>query len=173
MNSSYSPIEGNSKSYKTKNKWHASRIKRSDGSEAGFLCCHCHAYVSSAEFLSRVHNRNHCPYCLWSRHLDLYDPGDRLSACKSTMMPIGLTVKLIAKKYGEGFGELMLVHSCSDCGHHSINRIAADDDSDLLLELFEASIRLKSNERRLLKLEGIEVLNGSQKKLVQAQLIRY
>ena len=83
--------------------------------DIGFLCKHCYVYVSSASFLSGVQNRNHCPYCLWSRHLDLYAAGDRLSACKSSMKPIGLTTKVINKKYGYGRGELMLIHLCTDC----------------------------------------------------------
>ena len=93
----------------------------------GFFCKHCNGYVSSAAFLSGVQNRNHCPYCLWSRHLDLYSAGDRLSACKSSMRPIGLTSKATNKKYGPGRGELMLIHLCTDCKldfiHLHINKI--------------------------------------------------
>ena len=60
---------------------------------------HCHVIVSSAHLLSGVNNRNHCPYCLWSCHLDLYTAGDRLSACKAPMKPIGLTMKRSRNKY--------------------------------------------------------------------------
>jgi hypothetical protein len=106
-----------------------------------FKCGHCHALVSSAHFLSGVNNRNHCPYCLWSCHLDLYASGDRLSACKGQMRPIGLTFKMGRNKYRcESGGELMLIHQCVDCGTLSINRIAADDDAGTLLEVFEASV---------------------------------
>ncbi len=93
-----------------------------------FKCAHCHVFVSSAHLISGVNNRNHCPYCLWSCHLDLYAAGDRLSACKAPMRPIGLTMKTGRNKYQrESRGELMLVHQCTDCGTLSINRIAADD----------------------------------------------
>src|SRR5688500_3395418 len=96
-----------------------------------FRCAHCHALVSSAHLLSGVHNRNHCPYCLWSCHLDLFAAGDRLSACKAPMRAIGLTMKAGRNKYQpDSRGELMLIHQCTDCGALSINRIAADDDSD-------------------------------------------
>jgi hypothetical protein len=106
-----------------------------------FTCGHCHASVSSAHFLSGVNNRNHCPYCLWSCHLDLYASGDRLSACKGQMRPIGLTMKKGRNKYAaEARGELMLVHECTDCGTLSINRIAADDDSSTILAVFQSSI---------------------------------
>ena len=57
-----------------------------------FRCIHCNAYVTSERPFA-VNNRNHCPYCLWSRDLDLYEAGDRLSACKARMKPVGLTMK--------------------------------------------------------------------------------
>ncbi|HSK66958.1 MAG TPA: RNHCP domain-containing protein [Anaerolineales bacterium] len=106
-----------------------------------FTCGHCHAIVSSAHFLSGVNNRNHCPYCLWSCHLDLYASGDRLSACKGQMRPIGLTMKKGRNKYAmEARGELMLVHECTDCSALSINRIAADDDASTILAVFRSSV---------------------------------
>ena len=101
----------------------------------GFKCSHCSAYVSSDEVLSGVQNRNHCPYCLWSKHVDLFEAGDRLAACKAPMQPIGLSMKQTVKKYGQNQGELMVVHLCRDCESLSINRIAADDDIDRLFEL--------------------------------------
>jgi hypothetical protein len=106
----------------------------------GFKCGHCHNYVSAEPFISGVQNRNHCPYCLWSRHLDLHKAGDRLAACKGQMEPVGLTLKKTPKKYaGTASGELMLIHRCIDCGKVSINRIAADDVPDVLFEVFQAS----------------------------------
>ena len=106
-----------------------------------FKCGHCHAIVTSAHFLSGVNNRNHCPYCLWSCHLDLYAAGDRLSACKGQMKPIGLTLKTGRNKYRrESGGELMLIHQCVDCDTLSINRIAADDDAATLRGIFRSSI---------------------------------
>ena len=123
-----------------------------------FRCAHCHQIVSSAHLLSGVNNRNHCPYCLWSRHLDLYSAGDRLSACKAPMQPVALTAKHSRNKYGQGRGELMLVHQCSDCGDLSINRIAADDDAHTLLGIFSVSIALRARTRDLLLSNGIEIL---------------
>src|SRR5262245_27702571 len=106
-----------------------------------FNCAHCGAFVSSMHMLSGVNNRNHCPYCLWSRHLDLYSSGDRLSACKSPMKPVGLTMKKGRNKYASSpRGELMLVHVCVECGSVSINRIAGDDDPDSILEVFYGSL---------------------------------
>ena len=108
---------------------------------ADFKCRHCGAYVSAARALAGVANRNHCPYCLWSRHLDLFEAGDRLAACKAPMRPIGLSMKNSRNKYTHiGNGELMLVHLCTDCERISINRIAADDVPQAIMEVFEASL---------------------------------
>ena len=126
-----------------------------------FVCLHCGAFVSANAALSGVRNRNHCPYCLSSRHLDQFEAGDRLSACKACMKPIGLTLKRIAKKYANQ-GELMLVHQCEDCGKVSINRIAADDDSEKLLAVLEPSTRLDPGTRDRLVHEGVALLGRNQ-----------
>ena len=134
-----------------------------------FMCGHCHALVSSAHFLSAVNNRNHCPYCLWSCHLDLYASGDRLSACKGQMRPIGLTLKPGRNKYrSESGGELMLIHQCMDCSSLSINRIAADDDSATILSVFESSIDIQI--QTLCKGSGILALHENAREIVQRQL---
>lgn len=147
-------------------KHHPTRSPADDG----FLCKHCRAIVSPAGFPSGVRNRNHCPYCLWSRHLDLQAAGDRLSACKSPMEPIGLTVKATRKKYGPGRGELMLVHACIECGKVSINRIAADDHPGTILAVFEGSSRLDASTRTRLEAGGIRALTSLDGEVVQAQL---
>jgi hypothetical protein len=136
----------------------------------GFLCKHCHVYVSSALSLSGVLNRNHCPYCLWSRHLDLYEAGDRLSACKAPMQPIGLTVKATRKKYGPSRGELMLIHLCTECGRLSINRIAADDDLQNILDIFEGSFQLNAWLQTRLDADDIRALDAAEADIVRAQL---
>jgi hypothetical protein len=106
-----------------------------------FRCTNCGVLVSSLHMLSGVNNRNHCPYCLWSCHLDLYSSGDRLSACKAGMKPIGLTLKRSRNKYQSDLhGELMLVHACVECDAVSINRIAADDDNEAILSVFQSSL---------------------------------
>jgi hypothetical protein len=115
-------------------------MKYHTSSFGDFRCGYCSNFVSAAHMLSGVNNRNHCPYCLWSRHLDLCAAGDRLSACKGKMKPVGLTMKKSRDKYQvKSRGELMLVHECVECGGLSINRIAADDDPDSVMEVFYAS----------------------------------
>jgi hypothetical protein len=136
-----------------------------------FTCIHCHKFVSSGYVVAGVHNRNHCPYCLWSRHLDWHQAGDRLSACKGSMQPIGLSVKKIRKKYGRcNHGELMLIHRCIDCGKIAINRIAADDDSQAAVNIYESSLDLDQHDRLVLDESGIQMLWLQERALVEAQL---
>lgn len=136
-----------------------------------FKCAHCGYRVSAAHSSSGVNNRNHCPYCLWSCHLDLFTSGDRLSACKAQMKPIGLTMKKSRNKYQlEARGELMLIHECTECGSLSINRIAADDDSESILSIFQDSFRRSAQKSRLCEAQGILMLGAEAIQAVQVQL---
>ena len=136
-----------------------------------FKCAHCHVIVSCAHVLSGVDNRNHCPYCLWSRHLDLHVAGDRLCACKAPMKPIGLTMKKGRNKYQrEALGELMLIHECVECRSLSINRIAADDDAETLMAVFDESL-IRSQELHIICIQyGILPLNLEDREIAYTQL---
>jgi hypothetical protein len=90
-----------------------------------FRCRRCRTMVGLVPSGGR--HRNHCPYCLHSRHVDERVPGDRLSPCGGTMAPIG--------HFTRPNGEYGLVHHCLACGVKRHNRIAADDDFDLVLAL--------------------------------------
>ena len=138
----------------------------------GFRCGHCRVYVSAEPILSGVNNRNHCPYCLWSRHLDLVTAGDRLCACKALMRPIGLTLKKMRPKYGlEKPGELMLIHQCVECGRPSLNRLAADDDVERVLEIYAGWAELDASTRNRLGYDGIRVLEAADEEIVFARLL--
>ncbi len=90
----------------------------------GFTCVHCRTPVSSLAW--GTNNRNHCPRCLWSRHVD--DAiGDRRSSCAQAMEPIAVAAKTD--------GEWAIVHRCVGCGQLRSNRIAGDDDERALLAL--------------------------------------
>lgn len=71
--------------------------------------------------------RNHCPYCLYSRHVDDRRPGDRASACGGSMAPVGT--------FARPNGEQVIAHRCWDCGRERNNRVAADDDWALVMRL--------------------------------------
>lgn len=136
-----------------------------------FRCAHCGAFVSSAHQLSGVNNRNHCPYCLWSCHLDLFASGDRLSACKGAMKPIGLTMKKSRNKYRlKSRGELMMIHQCAECAAVSINRIAADDDAESVLTVFRESRVLHHQLELLCRPYEIIPLNPDDMEAVASQL---
>ncbi len=102
----------------------AVRRRRPNRPEA-FRCRHCRTMVGPVPSGGR--HRNHCPVCLHSRHVDERLPGDRLSPCGGKMTPIG--------RFTRADGEYGLVHRCLSCGVKRQNRIAADDDFDLVLTL--------------------------------------
>lgn len=72
-------------------------------------------------------HRNHCPYCLYSQHVDGRVPGDRASACGGSMAPVGA--------FRRRNGEHVLVHRCLSCRFERYNRIAGDDYFELVLSL--------------------------------------
>jgi hypothetical protein len=141
-----------------------------DNMTSDFRCKHCHHHISTDPMLSGVNNRNHCPYCLYSRHLDLYQAGDRLAACKEKMRPVALALKQTRKKYGHNQGELMLVHQCVECGSISINRIAADDDAETILRIYHNSRSLDPQTRAQIARCGIQALDESASAVVHARL---
>lgn len=150
---------------------HAHRIRKGLDDSQEFKCVQCGSFITSARELSGVNNRNHCPHCLWSKHVDLYHAGDRKAQCQSRMQPIGLTIKQTFKRYGvEKQGELMLIHRCSGCGKLNINRIAADDNAALLYDLFIKSGRLDQRLQDQLEQEGIIPLTFRDLTSVYAQL---
>ena len=90
-----------------------------------FKCKRCRRFIGPLPFGG--HHRNHCPFCLSSRHVDEWSSGDRLSGCGSVMEPIG--------SFQRPKGEHVIVHRCLGCGFERFNRIAADDDFELVLAL--------------------------------------
>jgi hypothetical protein len=156
---------------RTKHK--ASRLQRAIQRErefGDFKCLHCKLHVSALPDLSGVIHRNHCPWCLWSRHVDLRCSGDRLSACKSPMAPAGLTFKRRHKKYAGGPGELMLLHQCTGCGGLSINRLAADDNPAAVWQAYAASLPASPALLAAAAADGIDVLDAGQRQAVWARL---
>lgn len=127
--------------------------------------------ISCDPIIAGVQNRNHCPYCLWSRHVDWRTPGDRLAGCRAAMRPIGLTARPNRNKYAaERGGELMLIHACSGCDTIVLNRIAADDLTDVMLGLFEASWQDASAYGPACTRAGIVLLTAADTDLVYRRL---
>src|SRR5258708_19736733 len=103
------------------------RFERSYGLafSRAFTCEHCGVDVSLDA--PGTSHRNHCPTCLWSRHLDRNVPGDRKSDCPGGMEPIAVTVR--------GAGRWMLIHRCTPCGRLRINPAPPDHNLPLFLHL--------------------------------------
>ena len=139
--------------------------------EQGFRCLHCGSYILCAPTIAGVQNRNHCPCCLWSRHLDWRSAGDHLSGCRAAMQPVGLTTKHSRNKYArERDGELMVIHECTICEKIVINRIAADDSATSLLAVFESSFASSAAFRARLAHSGVSFLTADDSNLVWQRL---
>jgi hypothetical protein len=150
--------------------FHPAKPRINKGFLNHFTCTHCSLPVSLDPEISGVNNRNHCPYCLWSKHVDQFSPGDRLSACKSPMIPIGLSLKKVNKKYRDKKGEIVLIHYCPDCHKISINRLAADDDPQQVMMVYKQSCFIEAGLCRLLQENQIENLGPDSSPIVESQL---
>ncbi len=89
-----------------------------------FACGHCGFFVSGNGFT------NHCPKCLWSKHLD-ENPGDRAAKCGGMMEPIAIE---------EEAGERYVLARCVKCGHTRRNKISAEDDFDAVLAIAQKRV---------------------------------
>jgi hypothetical protein len=84
-----------------------------------FVCEHCGAEVRGDGYT------NHCPKCLWSKHVDR-DPGDRAEECCGAMEPIALEGSTPAYR---------VVHRCRKCGALRRVDVSAEDDAEALIAL--------------------------------------
>lgn len=97
--------------------------------EDSFICQNCGRMVSPEH--AGTKQRNHCPYCLASLHVD-HRPGDRAALCHGVMDAISV--------WQRDNGELALIHRCRECGQLVSNQIAADDDQQLIQKLATQTI---------------------------------
>lgn len=114
--------------------------RKSRRRQSGFHCIRCNYSITDLAFGTR--HRNHCPRCLWSRHLD-DEPGDRACPCAQPMEPISIEVRRD--------GEWSIIHRCTGCGMLRTNRIAGDDHEMALLAL-----ALRPLARPAFPLDGFE-----------------
>lgn len=87
-----------------------------------FTCLNCNEKVKPLGYTAR----DHCPNCLYSRHLDI-NPGDRKSDCKGILKPVG-----IEKTKKEKF---KIIYKCEKCGQMIRNISANDDNMDEIIRL--------------------------------------
>ncbi|MEA3355152.1 MAG: RNHCP domain-containing protein [Patescibacteria group bacterium] len=92
-----------------------------------FTCEHCGHKVTGTGYT------NHCPNCLYSKHVDLKIPGDRKSTCLGLMKPISSQLKS---------GKFILFHQCLKCQKISKCKTQLKDNQKLLIKL--SSLPLKN-----------------------------
>lgn len=85
--------------------------KRFTKNDNSFTCANCGKEVLPLGYSSR----NHCPFCLWSLHVDIL-PGDRANPCGGKLRPIR-TEPDPKKGY-------VIIHQCEKCGEIRRNRAA-------------------------------------------------
>jgi len=90
----------------------ATRRRNPVACNEGFTCAHCGAEVQPADGGVQ---RNHCPFCLYSLHVDEV-PGDRASGCGGLMQPVALEQV--------GPDRAVIRHRCLRCGVEGRNRAA-------------------------------------------------
>ena len=87
-----------------------------------FDCENCGKHVTKLGYSCR----DHCPYCLYSKHVDIL-PGDRSENCHGKLVPT--SIETSSKK---GY---VIVYKCEKCGSIRKNVMAEDDNMDLIIEL--------------------------------------
>lgn len=99
----------------------------------GFICENC----GNENEVNRPEIRNHCRFCLCSKHVDRDLPGDRLSECGGILDPIDVDYN---RKKG-----WVLVFRCVKCSGSSRNKVASDDNMDMVQKISERARRFNSN----------------------------
>jgi len=114
--------------------------KKFQKKQEDFVCAHCDTQVKGSGYT------NHCPKCLWSRHVDI-NPGDRESECGGMMVPFWI------EKEGEKY---FVYQRCQKCEHERRNHLSGDDNFDTAVEI------MKKEAEKLARAKGI--LGGFAKK---------
>ena len=89
--------------------------------DESFVCEKCGKKVKKLGYTAR----DHCPYCLYSKHVDI-NPGDRNNSCKGMLEPIGI------EKFKDSF---KIIYLCEKCHKTHKNIMARDDDMNKIIEL--------------------------------------
>lgn len=95
------------------------RVRKFQKRKEDFVCENCGENVRGNGYT------NHCPRCLWSKHVDIF-PGDRLENCNGLMQPVTL------QKKGKDY---VITHKCIKCGYSSRVRTDKDDNFDTLIKI--------------------------------------
>lgn len=94
-----------------------------------FVCEHCGAEVVGDGYT------NHCPKCLWSKHVDI-DPGDRKASCGGMMEPYD------AENH---HGVFRVIHKCLVCGVERPSPVVPQDDFEVVLDVAKKAAKRKED----------------------------
>lgn len=86
-----------------------------------FKCENCGKDVKKSSYTAR----DHCPYCLYSKHVDI-NPGDRQNKCMGLLKPIGI------EKFKDTY---KIIYKCEKCNQIHKNIAEKDDDMNLIIQL--------------------------------------
>ena len=89
--------------------------------DESFICENSNKKVNKLNYTAR----DHCPYCLYSKHLDI-NPGDRLNKCHGLLQPINI------EKYKNTY---KIIYKCQKCNQIHKNIMSNDDDFNKIIEL--------------------------------------
>jgi len=87
--------------------------------QENFVCDHCGEEVTGNGYT------NHCPKCLWSKHVDI-DPGDRASDCGGMMRPERLDTRS---------DEFIITLKCEKCGMEKRNKMSPGDNIEAAMKI--------------------------------------
>lgn len=96
-------------------------MKAFTNNDSNFICENCNKYVPALIYTSR----DHCPYCLYSKHVDI-NPGDRLNTCCGLLKPIDI------EKFK---GSYKIIYRCLKCQKIHKNIVAKDDDIESIIKI--------------------------------------
>lgn len=98
-------------------------MKRFNMIDENFICKNCNKEVKKLNYTAR----DHCPYCLYSKHLDIM-PGDRANECMGLLVPIDI------EKFKDTY---KIIYKCEKCGEIHKNIIATDDNFDEIINIMQ------------------------------------
>jgi DNA-directed RNA polymerase subunit RPC12/RpoP len=98
-------------------------MKRFNMIDENFICENCNKEVKKLNYTAR----DHCPYCLYSKHLDIM-PGDRANECMGLLVPIDI------EKFKDTY---KIIYKCEKCGEIHKNIIATDDNFDEIINIMQ------------------------------------
>lgn len=86
-----------------------------------FVCENCGARVKGSGYT------NHCPSCLWSKHVDV-NPGDRENSCQGIMEPVDVYFKS---------QEWYLNQECQKCKVVNVIKVLPEDSQEVIQKILD------------------------------------